>query len=27
VFHLRDGKTTEVWLHPADLYALDEFFS
>jgi len=27
VFHLRDGRTTEVWLQPEDLYALDEFFS
>ncbi len=27
VFHFKDGKTTEVWLHPGDLYALDQFFS
>jgi uncharacterized protein len=27
VFHIKDGKTTEVWLHPEDLYASDEFFS
>lgn len=27
VFHLRDGKAAEVWLHPDDLYASDEFFS
>ncbi len=27
VFHIKDGKTTEVWLHPSDLYASDEFFS
>jgi len=27
VFHFKDGKTSEVWLHPADLYASDEFFA
>jgi ketosteroid isomerase-like protein len=27
VFHVRDGKATEVWTHPADLYAEDEFWS
>ncbi len=27
VFHLRDGKVTEVWVHPYDEYAGDEFFS
>jgi len=27
VFHLRDGKATEVWTHPADLYRADEFWS
>jgi uncharacterized protein len=27
VFHIKDGKVTEVWLHPSDLYASDEFFS
>ena len=27
VFHVREGKATEVWLHPDDLYASDEFFS
>ena len=27
VFHIRDGKTSEVWLHPGDVYAGDEFFS
>src|SRR5438445_2887869 len=27
VLHLRDGKVTESWLHPGDLYAADEFFS
>lgn len=27
VIHLRDGKTTESWLYPADPYALDEFLS
>ncbi len=27
VFHIRDGKATEVWTHPADLYVSDEFWS
>jgi ketosteroid isomerase-like protein len=27
VFRVRDGKVTEVWSHPADLYASDEFWS
>lgn len=27
VFHLRDGRATETWIHPADLYAVDEFWS
>ena len=27
VSHLRDGKQTEVWFYPADLYATDEFWS
>jgi ketosteroid isomerase-like protein len=27
VYHLRDGKITEVWLQSTDLYAVDEFFS
>ncbi len=27
VFHFKDGKTSEVWLHPGDVYASDEFFS
>ena len=27
VFHIRDGQATEVWTHPADLYASDEFWS
>jgi ketosteroid isomerase-like protein len=27
VFHLRDGKASEVWTQPADQYAADEFFS
>jgi ketosteroid isomerase-like protein len=27
VFHIRDGKVTEQWLHPGDVYAGDEFFS
>ena len=27
VFHINDGKATEVWSHPADLYASDDFWS
>ena len=27
VFRIRDGKATEMWLYPADLYANDEFWS
>jgi ketosteroid isomerase-like protein len=27
VYHIRDGKITEIWTHYTDLYALDEFFS
>jgi uncharacterized protein len=27
VFHIRDGKISEAWLHPGDEYAGDEFFS
>jgi uncharacterized protein len=27
VFHIRDGKISEAWLHPGDQYAGDEFFS
>jgi uncharacterized protein len=27
VFHMRDGKISESWLHPADQYAADEFLS
>ncbi|HYU57619.1 MAG TPA: nuclear transport factor 2 family protein [Actinomycetota bacterium] len=27
VFHVRDGKITEAWLHPGDAYASDEFFA
>jgi ketosteroid isomerase-like protein len=27
VFHLRDGKIAEVWAHPTDQYANDEFWS
>ena len=27
VWHLKDGKATEQWLHPGDAYASDEFFS
>jgi hypothetical protein len=26
VFHIKDGKVTEQWLHPDDLYANDEFW-
>ena len=26
-YHFRDGKISEVWTHPADLYTYDEFFS
>jgi uncharacterized protein len=27
VQHLRDGKVTEVWTYPFDVYAFDEFWS
>jgi ketosteroid isomerase-like protein len=27
VFHIKDGKLTESWLHPSDAYASDEFWS
>ena len=27
VFHVSDGKATEVWTHPRDQYATDEFWS
>jgi uncharacterized protein len=27
VFHVRHGKVTEVWEHPGDLYAVDQFFA
>jgi uncharacterized protein len=27
VFHMRDGKVSESWLHLADQYAADEFLS
>jgi ketosteroid isomerase-like protein len=27
VFHVRDGKVTEVWTSPGDQYASDEFWS
>jgi ketosteroid isomerase-like protein len=27
VFHVRDGKVTEVWQYSADQYALDELFA
>ena len=27
VFHMRDGKVTEQWLHPGDVYAGDEFWN
>ena len=27
VYHFRDGKIAEVWSHPTDQYAVDEFYS
>ena len=27
IFHIRDGKASEVWAQATDLYTLDEFFS
>jgi hypothetical protein len=27
VFHIRDGKVTEVWTQHADLYTMDAFWS
>jgi uncharacterized protein len=27
IFHIRDGKAAEVWTHPADIYASDDFWS
>jgi len=27
VFHIKDGKVTESWLHPSDAIASDEFWS
>jgi ketosteroid isomerase-like protein len=27
VFQLREGKISEIWLHPQDLYANDEFWA
>ena len=27
VLHVNDGKVTESWLHPGDVYATDEFWS
>jgi ketosteroid isomerase-like protein len=27
VFHIKDGKVTESWLHPSDAYTSDEFWS
>jgi uncharacterized protein len=27
VFHIKNGKVSEAWLHPGDLYAGDEFLS
>lgn len=27
VLHIKEGKATEVWTHPLDLYAVDEFWS
>lgn len=26
IFHIKDGKVTEQWLHPGDQYASDEFW-
>jgi ketosteroid isomerase-like protein len=26
VWHVRDGKLAELWLHPADQYAFDEYW-
>ena len=26
VFHIKDGKVTEQWLHPGDTYASDDFW-
>jgi uncharacterized protein len=27
VYHIKDGKVTEQWLYPGDVYATDEFFN
>ena len=27
VWHIKDGKVTESWLHPSDAYASDEFWA
>ncbi|MDP9224603.1 MAG: nuclear transport factor 2 family protein, partial [Actinomycetota bacterium] len=27
VFHIRNGKVTEQWLHPGDTYASDDFWA
>ena len=27
VWHIRDGRATEQWIHPGDQYAADEFWS
>jgi uncharacterized protein len=27
IYHIRDGKISEAWSYPADLYAEDEFWS
>lgn len=27
IFRIRDGRATEVWTHPADVHASDEFWS
>ena len=27
VYHVRDGKVTEVWFHPEDLKAVEEFWA
>jgi hypothetical protein len=26
VWHIRDGKLSELWLHPSDQYAFDEYW-
>lgn len=27
VFHMRDGKVADIWIHPQDQYAQDEFWA